>query len=130
MKKLVLITILALVTLTQSACGTMGHIVSTYGAFSNVERSEFDYQGETYRMFDRKDLSKVMITPSLGTAAANGFVRGATLYSVNLDNDEARYKSVAVAFLAKERMQEICSVTESKLLITPQWEFVYLCSKQ
>lgn len=130
MKQLILIGSLAFVAITQTACGTMGHIASTYGGFSDVQRSEFYYQGEEYRMFDRKDLGRLMITPSIGTALSNGVVRGATMYSVNIDNDETRFKNVAVAFLAKERTREICNITESKLLITPQWEFVYLCSKQ
>ena len=106
----------------------MGHIASTYGGFSDVVRSDFDYQGEEYRMFDRKDLNMLMITPSIGTAIANGAVRGATMYSVNIDNDEQRFHTVADKYFVKDRPSEVCTVNTGKLLVTPQWEFVYLCS--
>lgn len=125
MKKLFLFVF---ITLTQTACGNLGYIIKTYD--STTIRSEFDYQGEEYRIFDRKDLGKVMITPSLGSAASSGFVRGATIGIVNPENDERRYHSVAEKYLTKDRPSEICNVNDGRLLVTPQWEFVYLCSQK
>jgi len=126
MKKHTLTALLVFVAVTQSACGNLGYIVQTYD--SSTIRSDFDYQGDTYRIFDRKDLSKVMITPSLGSSALNGVARGATLFAVNVDDDKTRFTDVAVAYLAKDRTPQICKILEGKLLVTPQWEFVYLCN--
>lgn len=126
MLKKIILPVLAAAAL--SGCGSFGYMASTYGAFSSVERSDFDYQDESYRIFDRKDLSKVMITASLGSALLNGAARGATFGGVNIDDDQSRYTSVASAYLAKDRSAQLCKVLDGKLLVTPQWEFVYLCA--
>jgi hypothetical protein len=68
-----------------------------------------------------------MITASLGSAALNGAARGATFGGVNIDDDQPRYTKAAIAYLAKDRESQSCKVLEGKLLVTPQWEFVYLC---
>lgn len=109
-----------------TGCGNFGYIIKTYD--STATRSEFDYQDETYRIFDRKDLSKVMITPSLGASALHGAARGATFGGVNIDDNQTLFTNVTTAYLAKDRSTQLCKVLEGKLLITPQWEFVYLCT--
>lgn len=68
-----------------------------------------------------------MITPSLGSAALHGAAKGATFGGVNIDNDQDRFHSVATAYLAKDRAAQACKILEGKLLMSPQWEFVYLC---
>jgi len=118
-----LLTILT--SLILAGCGNLGYIVRTYD--STTVRSDFDYQDETYRIFDRKDLGKVMITPSISSSAGHGFVRGATLGSVNMDDDKTRFTKVATAYLEKDRATQLCNIQKSELLVTPQWEFVYLC---
>jgi hypothetical protein len=125
LKKLILSI---LVSLLMTGCGTMGYMVSTYGAMSDAVWSDFDYQDATYRIFDRKDLSKIMVTASLGDAALHGAARGATFGGVNIDDDQPRYTSATSAYLAKDRPSQVCRVTNGKLLVTPQWEFVYLCT--
>lgn len=125
MKKLFLLCFIAI---TQTACGNLGYILKTYD--ETTIKSDFDYQGEEYRIFDRKDLNKVMITPSLGSAASSGFVQGATFGIVKPENDERRYHNVAEKYLAKDRPSQLCNVNEGRLLVNPQWEFVYLCSSK
>jgi hypothetical protein len=110
-----------------SAGCTMGYMASTYGALSDAVWTDIDYEGETYRIFDRKDLSKVMITASLSSAALNGAVRGATFGGVNIDDDQPRYTKAATVYLAKDRIAQTCKILEGKLLVSPQWEFAYLC---
>lgn len=121
----IIIGVLAVALLT-TGCGNLGYIIKTYDA--TTTRSEFDYQDETYRIFDRKDLSKVMITPSLGSSALNGAARGATFGGVNIDDDQTRFTKVATAYLVKDRATQLCKILEGKLLLTPQWEFIYLCA--
>jgi hypothetical protein len=74
-----------------------------------------------------KILGKVMIIPSLGSSALHGAARGATFGGVNIDDDKSRFTDVAVAYLAKDRVSQTCKIIEGKLLVTPQWEFIYLC---
>lgn len=124
--KVALLSLSIVTALIMTGCG-MGYMVSTYGAFSDAKWSDIDYDGETYRIFDRKDLSKVMVTASLGSAALNGAARGATFGGVNIDDDQPRYTKATLAYLAKDRSSQSCKVLDGKLLVTPQWEFVYLC---
>ena len=126
MKRIIVMAVLSASTL--SGCGTMGYMMGTYGATSDAVRSDFDYQDSTYRIFDRKDLSKVMITSSLGDAALHGAARGATFGGVNIDDDQTRFSSATSAYLVKDRPMQSCKVLDGKLLMTPQWEFVYLCA--
>ena len=119
------VSVIVVTVLMITGCGNFGYIIKTYD--STASRSEFDYQDETYRIFDRKDLCKVMVTPSLGAAALHGAAKGATFGGVNIDNDQTLYQSVATAYLAKDRTTQACKILEGKLLISPQWEFIYLC---
>jgi len=64
---------------------------------------------------------------ALGDAALHGAARGATFGGVNIDDDQLRYTSATSAYLAKDRPSQACKVLDGKLLVTPQWEFVYLC---
>lgn len=115
-----------MLALSSTGCGTLGYIVDTYD--SRSVKGDFEYQDATYRIFDRKDLSKVMVTPSIGSSMGNGFVRGSTLGAVNLHDDITRFTSVASAYLAKDRANQLCKVIDGKMLISPQWEFIYLCA--
>jgi hypothetical protein len=72
-----------------------------------------------------KILGKVMIIPSLGSSALHGAARGATFGGVNIDDDKSRFTDVAVAYLAKDRVSQTCKIIEGKLLVTPQWEFIF-----
>ena len=104
MKKIIIIGAVFLLT----GCGNLGYIIKTYD--STTTRSDFDYQDETYRIFDRKDLSKVMITPSLGSSALHGAARGATFGGVNIDDNQTRFTNVATAYLVKDRTTQLCKI--------------------
>jgi hypothetical protein len=118
--------IIILAALALSGCGNMGYVMKTY---NSVDNTEFDYGGHTYRIFDRKDLSKVMITPSIGQAIRGGAIKGATFGGLNIQDDKGRFTSVATTYLQKERPAETCEIKSGELILDPQWEFVYLCVK-
>lgn len=113
------------IVLTQAGCGNMGYVIKTYG---DVEKTEIGHDGYTYRIFDRKDLSKVMITPSIGQALRGGAIKGATFGGINIQDDKGRFTSVANDYLGKENPAKICDVKSGKMILDPQWEFVYLCT--
>ncbi|HEY8034693.1 MAG TPA: hypothetical protein VIF37_03790 [Methylobacter sp.] len=71
-----------------------------------------------------------MVTASLGDAFLHGAARGATFGGVNIDDDQSRYSGATSAYLAKDRPSQVCKVLDGKLLMTPQWEFVYLCNEK
>jgi hypothetical protein len=111
--------------LVLSGCGKMGYVMDTYGS---VDNTEIDFEGYTYRIFDRKDISKVMITPSIGQAMRGGAIKGATFGGLNIQDDKGRFTNVAKAYLEKERPSELCEVKSGEMVLDPQWEFVYLCN--
>lgn len=119
MKKMIV-----LATLMLSGCGAMLYIDETYGP---VDRTGFKYSDQTYQIYDRKDLGKVMIAPSAGASIKSAFVKGQTFYQVDPEDDQTRYTIVAKAYLEKSRPIQLCNITKSQLLASPQWEFVYLC---
>ena len=120
MKKTIILAALIL-----SGCGNMGYVIKTYGS---VDKTELDYEEHTYRIFDRKDIGKVMITPSIGQAMRGGAIKGATFGGLNIQDDKGRFTSVATTYLQKDRPTEICDVKSGEMILDPQWEFVYLCS--
>ena len=79
-------------------------------------------------MFDRKDISHLMITPSIFESARSGAIKGATMFTVNISDDKGRFTSVANAYLKKQRPSELCEIKSGEMIFDPQWEFVYLCT--
>ncbi len=103
----------------------MGYVIKTYG---DVDKTEYDHDGYTYRIFDRKDISKVMITPSIGQSFRSGAIKGATFGGVNIQDDKGRFTGVANGYLTKENATKLCEVKSGVMILDPQWEFVYICN--
>jgi len=103
----------------------MNYTMESYGSVPIVD---FPKGHDTYRIFDKPAEGRMMITPSLGTAAAGGFLKGATLGISGPVSNGAVYREVALEFLAKSG--RTCQVNEGYLLMDPQWEFRYVCPPQ
>ncbi len=117
----------AISTSTLFGCANMGYVINTYGG---MDHSEIEHEGYTYRIFDRKDLSKVMITPSLGQSIRGGAIKGATFGGVNIQDDKGRFTGVAIDYLNKENPAKLCEVKSGEMILDPQWEFIYLCNEK
>jgi len=97
--------------------------------YRGVEVKNFQIEepdGEIYRVFDKPAENRLMITPSLGTAAAYGAVSGATFGAANIDGPKPIFERAALAFLASTGRK--CRVIDGYLIARPQWEFKYDCS--
>lgn len=81
---------------------------------------------DTYRIFDKPDKNKLMITPSLGAAAGIGMARGATFGGVNPEAPKPVYERAALAYLTSTGRK--CRALDTYMLVTPQWEVKYDCS--
>lgn len=126
MKKIIVVSGLCFIL---SACGGTGYLVKNYGAFSDAKISLIDnIDGNQYRIFDRKDWNKLVVAPTLDVGIGHAVVRGASMYSVDLDSNMLRFKKAAETYLTKERFSEICIVNNGVEIASPQWEFVYQCS--
>ncbi len=114
-----------------SGCGGTGYLVKNYGVFSDAKISLIDgADGNQYRIFDKKDWSKLVVAPALDVGIGHAVVRGASLYSVDLDSNMQRFKRAAETYLAKEHSGDICIVNNGIEIESPHWEFAYLCSKK
>lgn len=119
--------LLLVLGILMTGCGNLGYVIKTYD--QTCIRSDFEFEDRTYRMFDRKDLHKVMITPSIGTAMAHGAATGATFGGVNIDEHNPVYEKATKEYLKKEFPGEQCEVFNGRMVLDPQWEFEYKCNK-
>lgn len=77
----------------------------------------FAHDGRDYRVTDRPDANKLMITPSLKDSAAYKF-RPAPMFGPELE-----FADAAQAFIAPRK----CQVTNARALVEPQFEVTYSC---
>ena len=78
MKK-ILISGLCFVSFALNGCsGGTGYLVKNYGVFSDAKISLIDsVDGNQYRIFDKKELSKLVVAPTLDVGMGHAVVRGA-----------------------------------------------------
>lgn len=106
-----------------SGCAGMNYALKHY---TGVEVQQFSYQEAAYRIFDKPEENRLMITPGYGEAVAAGAVQGATLgLSGPMGGPQGKYQIVTQAYLDQTRTG--CKVTSGGLVVQPQWEFFYKC---
>lgn len=108
------------------ACASCTEINYAGTHYSDISPVKFQYAGKTWRVFDKPSEGRLMITPSLGDAAAAGAIEGLTFgLSGNASGPEGAFHSASAAFL--EQRSGSCRITNGALIIDPQWEFFYSC---
>lgn len=80
----------------------------------------------TYRIFDKPDENRLMITPSLGASAGMGFAKGLTFGAVSAGPSPAAMREAAGGFLASTG--RTCTADQIDLVAEPQYEVRYTCS--
>lgn len=108
---------------TLSACSGAGYAIENY---SGVDVQRIQVNGESWRIFDKPNENRLMITPSLGRAASVGAVQGATFGISDGGKDTmAEFEAAADAYVQSRKSK--CRVTKGALVINPQYEFFYEC---
>lgn len=117
----------AAILLGATACTSgISYVLDNY---KGVEKQEILVEGDdTYRVFDKPTASRMMVTSSLGAAAGQGALKGLTLGAVESAPPKPRFQKAAETFLASTGRAD-CRITDGYLLVNPQWEFTYDCSK-
>lgn len=106
-------------------CAGISYVVENY---AGIEKHEVIVPGDDeYRVFDKPQQGKMMVTSSLGSAAGQGAVKGLTLGAMDGAPPKPRFQKAAETYLASTGRAS-CRVTDGYLLVQPQWEFVYDCS--
>lgn len=80
-------------------------------------------RAKTYRIFDKPEQSRLMITASIGDAAQIGFAQGLT--KISADHPILVYKDAAAAYLRSKGRE--CEVIDIGMIIQPQYEARYKC---
>ena len=112
--------LLACIAVCLTSCGTMKYMVDEY---AGVKIVKYEAPEMTVRIFDRPDHGKLMITPTIGKAAALGAGAGISFGIWTPGIDPFPMQQAAQHYLdSKDRKYRI---TSGKLLVKPQWEFTY-----
>ena len=100
-----------------AGCSGMNYAIENY---SDIKPIQFVQSGKTFRIFDKPIEGRLMITPSIGSAAVQGATFGAAAAA------EMTYKLAAQAYL--DSTDRNCKAGDMTLVVQPQWETFYTCS--
>lgn len=113
--------------LALAACINPSTINYLKDEYQGVSIKEIAMPEDTYRIFDRPDHNKLMITPSLGAAMAQGFGEGLTLNSADLNAPRPVFEHASLKYLTDSGRPN-CKITDAYMLVKPQWEVKYDCA--
>ncbi|WP_370270127.1 hypothetical protein [Nioella sp.] len=92
--------------------------------YQDVDYKDYAILGETWRVFDNKDLKKMMIIAPFDRIHAAGFRDGVTFGLAKKDLiEEHEFRPAATAYLANIG----CRPTDGRLVMRTQYEFDYTC---
>lgn len=96
----------------------------TVATYKDVEGKDYAILGETWRIFDKPDAGKMMITSSIENAAKAGAQRGLT-YGLARKRwtTDPEFRPAATAYIS----QKGCQITSGRLLVWTQFEYDYTC---
>lgn len=109
---------------TLGGCATVNYVMQEY---NGVPVQEVRMPDDTYRIFDKPAVSKLMVTSSLSSAAGQGFVKGLTLGTIPTDAPKPLFEAASLQFLT-ESGRKGCRIIDAYILAQPQWEIKYDCS--
>lgn len=113
MKKLPLA---AALTLSVAGCTGLQYAMDNYQGVPIVQQK---YANQVFRVFDKPEENRLMITPSIGKSAVQGATWGAAA------TPEIFFQNAAQAFLDQSGRK--CTAGDPKLIVQPQYEIFYTC---
>lgn len=113
-----------LIALTLSGCAGISYIADEYWG---VTVEHVAMPDDTYRIYDKPAQSKMMVSSSIGAAAAQGVGTGLAWGLVDNTPPKPRFDAAALQHLANTGRVG-CRVVDSYLLVKPQFEVKYDCT--
>lgn len=107
-----------------SGCAAVSYITEEYWG---VTVEHVAMPDDTYRIYDKPAQSKMMVTSSIGAAAAQGMGTGLAWGLVDNTPPKPRFDAAALQHLANTGRAG-CRVVDSYLLMKPQFEVKYDCT--
>jgi hypothetical protein len=108
-----------------TACSGTSYVLEEY---SSVTVDHMPMPDDTYRIYDKPQQGKMMVTSSLGASFAQGAGQGLLMNAVDNTPPKPRFDAAALAYLEKSGRRG-CRVVESYILIKPQFEVKYECPR-
>ncbi len=118
-----LLRALSILVATVALAGCAG--MDAANEYSGISPVEFSWDGNDWRIFDKPDEGRLMITPSVGNALGTGLIEGLTFGAADRDIPKPRYQKVIMAWWVQNN--RTCKITDGYKLISVQWEFTYTC---
>lgn len=112
----------AALALGLAGCSGMGYAIQNY---SGVKVEKHVTSEGVFRIFDKPEEGRLMITESLGAAFRHGWAEGSTLGIANPNWPTEDMQRFAQSWLDISGRK--CKITSGRLIIMPQWEFFYEC---
>lgn len=94
--------------------------------YSGVEIVMVTTQRADFRVFDKPEESRMMVTPTIGAAAGQGFLSGLTFGAADTGYPKPWFQEAAEAHLSNTG-RAACKIFDGYEIINPQWEFLYRC---
>jgi hypothetical protein len=114
---------IGLCAIAAGGCAGLNHAME----YSDVDVVAFESDGETWRIFDKPNENRLMLTPSIGRALREGVAEGATFGLADPGAPKRQLQGVVESWLAAKHTGK-CEVVDGAMIIDPQWEFKYRCS--
>jgi hypothetical protein len=105
-------------------CAGVSYAIDEY---SGVEVKNIQMPDDNYRVFDKPAQNKMMVTPSLGAAFAQGAGQGLLLNAVDNTTPKPRFDAAALQYLENTGRQG-CRIVDSYVVVKPQFEIKYDCA--
>lgn len=121
MKKLFLVAVIAL-----TGCAGLEYATENY---TGVAIQQHAYDDDTWRIFDKPNEERLMITPSIGAAMGAGMIQGLTYgLSGNMSGPQGAFRMAAASYLNSTGRD--CQILDGSLIVDTQYEFFYDCSRR
>lgn len=115
MAKYPLISLMSLALL--AGCSGLNYAIENYG---DTQSKAHYYNGQKFSIFDKPDVGRMMVTPSVGKSFLNGLTLGLAA------TPEMTMQNAAQTYLDKTGRK--CIAGDPKLIVDPQYEVFYVCS--
>jgi hypothetical protein len=109
------------VSLALSGCAGFDKAVEISDGYAETPVAEYENTTASWRIADKAGENRLKIGPSLARSFSAAF--GGMVTFVDLPREE--YETAVEGFLSSTG--RTCMVTDSQLLVSPQWEFRYSC---
>lgn len=97
--------------------------------YNGVPVQRVETAGDNWRIFDKPDEGRMMVTSSIGAAMAQGLGQGLLFNAVDNTPPEPQFRQAARAYLDSTG-REACQITDAYLIVRPQFEVTYDCPSE